>query len=103
MYPLGLQRYAWGHRGISRPSNYAKNLVNELRANVVRLSIEFGVTPIKVKIADAEHSCVPSDAGATGHPTALAEVVEAIPTDSSGERERWCYFLKDAPHLFRIH
>src|SRR5213075_2872815 len=34
--------------------DYAKPIVNELRANFVRVESDFGATPIKAKIADAE-------------------------------------------------
>src|SRR6188768_1890368 len=38
--------------------DYAKPIVNELRANMVRVEADFGATPIKAKIADAEQSRV---------------------------------------------
>jgi len=34
--------------------DYAKPIVNELRANMVRVEADFTPTPIKAKIADAE-------------------------------------------------
>ncbi len=34
--------------------DYAKPIVNELRANMVRVSTDFTATPVKGKIADAE-------------------------------------------------
>ena len=34
--------------------NYAKPIVNELRANMVRVDTDFSATPFKAKIADAE-------------------------------------------------
>ena len=34
--------------------NHAPRIVNELRANMVRVEADFGATPIKAKIADAE-------------------------------------------------
>lgn len=34
--------------------DYAKPIVNELRANMVRVEADFTATPIKAKIADAE-------------------------------------------------
>jgi threonyl-tRNA synthetase len=38
--------------------NYAKPIVNELRANMVRADADFSATPFKAKIADAEKSRV---------------------------------------------
>ena len=38
--------------------DYAKLIVNELRANMVRVAEDFSATPIKAKIADAEQSRV---------------------------------------------
>src|SRR5262245_39981837 len=38
--------------------DYAKPIVNELRANMVRVEADFSATPIKAKIADAEQSRV---------------------------------------------
>jgi threonyl-tRNA synthetase len=38
--------------------NYAKPIVNELRANFVRVSADFGTDPIKAKIAEAEKAKV---------------------------------------------
>lgn len=38
--------------------NYAKLIVNELRANMVRVESDFGTDPIKAKIAEAEQSKV---------------------------------------------
>jgi threonyl-tRNA synthetase len=38
--------------------NYAQPIVNELRANLVRVSADFGTDPIKAKIADAEKAKV---------------------------------------------
>ena len=34
--------------------DYAKPIVNELRANMVRVDSDFSTTPFKAKIADAE-------------------------------------------------
>jgi threonyl-tRNA synthetase len=38
--------------------DYAKPIVNELRANFVRVSADFGADPIKAKIAEAEKAKV---------------------------------------------
>jgi threonyl-tRNA synthetase len=38
--------------------NYAQPIVNELRANLVRVEADFSATPVKAKIADAEQSRV---------------------------------------------
>ena len=38
--------------------NYAKPIVNELRANMVRVDSDFSATPFKAKIADAEQQRV---------------------------------------------
>jgi threonyl-tRNA synthetase len=38
--------------------NYAKPIVAELRANMVRVESDFAATPFKVKIADAEKTRV---------------------------------------------
>ena len=38
--------------------NYAKPIVNELRANMVRVDADFSATPFKAKIADAEQQRV---------------------------------------------
>src|SRR6202012_1731078 len=38
--------------------NYAKPIVNELRANMVRADADFSATPFKAKIADAEQQRV---------------------------------------------
>ncbi len=38
--------------------NYAQPIVNELRANMVRVSADFGTDPIKAKIAEAEKAKV---------------------------------------------
>ena len=38
--------------------NYAQPIVNELRANFVRVSSDFGTDPIKGKIAEAEKAKV---------------------------------------------
>ena len=38
--------------------DYAKPIVNELRANMVRVEGDFSATPIKAKIADAEQARV---------------------------------------------
>ena len=38
--------------------NYAKPIIDELRANMVRVSTDFSATPIKAKIADAEQQRV---------------------------------------------
>jgi threonyl-tRNA synthetase len=38
--------------------NYAQPIVNELRANMVRVSADFGTDPIKGKIAEAEKAKV---------------------------------------------
>jgi threonyl-tRNA synthetase len=38
--------------------NYAKEIVNELRAGQVRVKADFGTDPIKAKIADAEQAKV---------------------------------------------
>src|SRR5207244_4501782 len=38
--------------------NYAKPIVNELRANMVRVDSDFSATPFKAKIADAEEARV---------------------------------------------
>ena len=37
---------------------YAKGIVNELRANMVRVESDFSATPFKAKIADAEKTRV---------------------------------------------
>ena len=38
--------------------DYAKPIVNELRANMVRVEADFSATPIKAKIANAEQTRV---------------------------------------------
>lgn len=38
--------------------DYAKPIVNELRANMVRAEADFGANPVKAKIADAEQARV---------------------------------------------
>jgi threonyl-tRNA synthetase len=54
--------------------NYAKPIVAELRANMVRVDSDFSATPFKAKIANAERmkSFPPSHVGGYGLSSAVA-------------------------------
>ena len=53
---------------------YAKGIVNELRANMVRVEADYSATPFKAKIADAERrgGFPPPHVGGYGWSSAVA-------------------------------